>query len=157
VGDIHRSDIFLAKTTKAIVIGFSTQVNNEVKELAKQEKVVIKTYNIIYELLEELEEVTNLMLLKEENERILKGEAKILATFIIEGEKIFGVKLNKGKMNLGDQIEIYRNDELIGKTKLVSLKTRAKSIQEIKKDMEGGMVFGPPLDIKVGDVVKCIS
>lgn len=156
VGNINRSDVFLAKTTKAIVIGFSVISDNEVKELAKQEKVVIKTYNIIYELLDELGEVADLLREKETQERSLKGEAKILATFTIEGEKIYGVKVTKGKVNLGDSIDLYRGLNLIGKTKLVSLKQRAKTISEAKKDQEAGMVFSPPLDMRQGDVVKSI-
>lgn len=156
VGDIHRSDIFLAKTTKAIVIGFSVHTDNEVKELARQEKVIIKTYNIIYELLEELEEVSTLLTEKEQQEKNLKAQAKVLATFIIEGETAFGSLITKGKVNIGDTAEIYRNDNLIGKTRLISLKIRAKSIQEVKKDQECGMQFAPALDIKVGDMIKFI-
>lgn len=157
VGDVHRSDIFLAKTTKAIIIGFNTNIDNEVQELAKQEKVVIKTYNIIYELLDELDEVSQLIKEKEEQEKYVKGEAKIVATFIIEGEKIFGVKINKGKFNLADNVELFRDNNSFGKTRLVSLKQRAKSVQEVKKDQEAGMIFAPTLDLRVGDVVKSIS
>lgn len=157
VGEINKSDIFLAKTTKSIVIGFSVETTADVRELAKQEKVIIKTYNIIYELLDELNEVANLLKEKEEKEKNLKGEAKVLANFIIEGEKIYGVKVIKGKINLGDQLEVYRQSNLLGKTKLVSLKIRAKIVNEVKKSEEAGMVFGPPLDINMGDVVKSIS
>ena len=93
---------------------------------------------------------------KEEQEKHLKGEAKIIATFTIEGEKIFGVKLTKGKITAGDEVQLHREDNLIGKMRLVSLQVRAKKVQEVKKDQESGMVFSPPLDIRVGDVVKCI-
>ncbi|MBI2641687.1 translation initiation factor IF-2 [Candidatus Roizmanbacteria bacterium] len=156
VGEIHKSDIFLAKTSKAIVIGFAVAIAPEVKDLAKQEKIIIKTYNIIYELLEELGEVADLLKEKEEKERNLKGEAKVLATFIIGQEKVFGVRVNKGKINLSDPIEIHRQNKLLGKTKLVSLKIRAKSMNEVKKDQEAGMIFNPQLDIRVGDMVKSI-
>ncbi|QQG44623.1 MAG: translation initiation factor IF-2 [Candidatus Roizmanbacteria bacterium] len=156
IGNIHRSDVFLAKTTKSIIVGFNAEVNNEIKELAKQEKIIIKTYSIIYELLEELGEVADLLKEKEVKERILKGEAKNIATFIIEGEKIYGVKITKGKINLEDNIEVLRSGSLIGKTKLISLKHRAKAVTEIKKDQEAGMIFNPPLDIKVGDMIQSI-
>ena len=156
VGSIHRSDIFLAKTTKSIVIGFSVPVDNEVKQLAKQEKVLIKTYSIIYELLEELGEVSDLMHEKEERDKNLKAEAKVLATFIIENEKVFGCRVTKGKVNIGDKVELYRTNKKIEKSKLVSLKVRAKSVTEVKKDQECGMQFAPELDIKVGDMVKFI-
>lgn len=156
LGGVHRSDIFLAKTTKAIVIGFSVNIDNEVKELARQEKVIIKTYNIIYELIEELQEVSDLLREKEEQEKNLKAEVKVLATFIIEGETAYGVKVTKGKITVGETAELYRNGNMIGKTRLVSLKIRAKSVSDVKKDQECGMVFSPLLDIKVGDVVKFI-
>ncbi len=156
VGNVHRSDIFLAKTTRAIVIGFSVLIDNEVKELAKQEKVIIKTYSIIYELIEELQEVSDIIREKEEREKDLKAEGKVLATFIIENEKIFGAKITKGKVNVGDNAEVIRNGVSVGKTRLVSLKMRAKIVQEVKKDQECGLLFAPELDIKVGDMIKFI-
>lgn len=156
IGDIHKSDIFLAKTTGAIIIGFNVGVPLEVKDLAKQEKVVIKIYTIIYNLLEELSEVAELLKEKEEKEKNLKGEAKVLATFIIEGEKIVGVSVTKGKINKDDPVEVYRDNNLIGKTKLVSLKIRAKPVEEVKKNQEAGMVLSPQLDTRIGDVIKSI-
>ena len=156
VGDLNKSDIFLAKASKAILIGFNTKPSNEVKDLAAHEKVVIKTYNIIYELIEELSEVSEIIKEKEERERNLKGEAKVLAHFIIHDEKVFGVKVTKGKANIGDPAEIYRDKTLIGKTKLVSLRSRAKSVEEAKKDQEAGMMFTPVLDIRIGDMIKFI-
>ena len=156
IGEIHKSDIFLAKTTKAIVIGFAVGMTPEVRDLAKQEQIIVKTYNVIYELLEELNEVARLLKEKEEREKNVKGEAKVLATFVIEGEKIFGIKMTKGKANLGDEIELYRKNKLIGKTKIVSLRIRAKTVQEVKKDQDAGIIFSPPLDIKVGDVIQYV-
>lgn len=156
VGDVHRSDIFLAKTTKAVVVGFGAHVDPIVSELAKQEKVIIKTYNIIYELLDELQEVSQLLMEKEQEEKSAKGEAKILANFIIEGEKIVGISMSKGKANLGDTVEIYRGGTQVNKTSLVSLKIRAKTVEEVRKGQEAGMVFSPQLDLRVGDVIKFI-
>lgn len=157
VGSINNSDIYLAKSTKSIVIGFGMETNQDIKDLGKQEKVVIKTYNIIYELLDELNEVADLLNEKETQETYSKGEAKILAVFVIEGEKVFGVKVLKGKAGLNDKVELYRGQNLIGKTSLISLKIRAKPVEEVKKEQEAGMIFNPPLDIRMGDVVKFIS
>ncbi len=156
VGDIYKSDVFLAKTSKAIVIGFNVKVDQETKDVAKQEKVIIKQYAIIYELLEELDEVAELLQEKEQQEKNLKGEAKILATFVIEGEKVFGSKLSKGKFELGDMLEIHRKENIIGKSKIVSMQIRAKKVEEVKKEQECGLILSPALDIRVGDVVKCI-
>ncbi|MBI4004650.1 translation initiation factor IF-2 [Candidatus Roizmanbacteria bacterium] len=156
VGNINHSDVFLAKTTQSIIIGFSVHLGDEVNEVAKQEKIVIRTYNIIYKLLEELGEVADLLKEKELREKTLKGEAKILATFLIEGENVYGITVTKGKLNLGDNLEVFRGKNLIGKTKLVSLKQRAKAVSEVKKDQEAGIVMNPPLDTNVGDVVQSV-
>lgn len=156
VGDINKSDVFLAKTTKAIIVGFSVVVSSEIRDLVKQEKAIIKTYNIIYKLLEELAEVSKLLIEKQEKEKTFKGEAKILAAFIIQGEKVYGIKVTKGKINLGDPIEVYRNDKFLGKIKSVSLKIKAKKVVEVKKDQEAGIIFNPSFDITIGDMIKSI-
>jgi len=156
VGNINKSDVFLAKTSNSIIVGFNCQAENEIKQLAKQEKVIIKNYHIIFELLEELDEVGDLIRLKEEAEKEIKGQAKVLATFLIEQEKIYGIQILKGKLSLHDGIEVYRGNNPVGKTKVVSLKIRAKKIDEVKKGQEAGVIFSPPLDIRVGDMVKSI-
>lgn len=157
VGEIAKSDIFLAKVSKAIVIGFGVQAPKAVSELAEQEKVIIKTYSLIYQLLEELTEVSHIMMEKEIKEKYIKGEAKVMASFIIEKEKIAGIKITKGKVNIKDQIELFRGDRLVGKAEVVSLKHRAKDMNELKKDMEGGILFYPVLDFNIGDVIKSYS
>jgi translation initiation factor IF-2 len=156
VGEIANSDIFLAKASKAIVIGFNIKPNNDVLSLAKQEKVIVKTYNIIYEIIDELTEVAQLIREKEEREKSAKGEGRVLATFIIEGETVYGIRVTKGKVNIGDQAHIYRNDQKIAETRLVSLRNRAKTVSEAKKDQEAGVLFEPKVDIKDQDVVKFI-
>lgn len=157
IGEITKSDIFLAKISQAIIIGFSLSIDKSIYELAKEEKVILKSYSLIYELLEELTEVSLFLKEKEEKELQLKGEAKILASFIIEKERIAGIKIIKGKINLEDQIELYRDNKLIGKAKVVSLKKRAQSVTEVKKNEEAGMIFYPQLDFNIGDVIKSYS
>src|SRR3989338_8108591 len=123
----------------------------------KKKKFIIKTYSLIYQLFEEREEVSGLIKEKELTKRQLKGEAKVLANFIIDKERIAGIQVTKGKLNVNDNIELWRNTKLFGKAKLVSLKTRARAIDEIKKDMEGGVVFYTELDFNIGDMVKSYS
>lgn len=154
VGEIAKSDVFLAKTAKAVIIGFNSFPNQEVNLLAKEEKIPIKVYEIIYQLIDEVNETT--LLLKKVEEKKYKGEAKILALFNIGKDVVAGIKMIKGKANLNDNVEIYRSQNLIGKTQLVSLKVRAKSTNEVRKNDEAGMIFSPSLDITIGDVVKFI-
>lgn len=155
IGEINKSDVFLAKNAKAVIVGFNVFPNQEVKQLAKEEKIPIKVYEIIYQLIDEINETTQ-FLKKIEEEKKYKGEAKILALFNINNETVAGVKMIKGKANLSDNVEIYRLERLIGKSKLVSLRIRAKPVTEVKKNDEAGMIFSPSLDIAIGDVVKFI-
>lgn len=155
IGEIVKSDVFLAKTTKAIIIGFNISVNQEVKQLAKEEKIPIKLYDIVYELIDDVNEITRL-LTEKRNEKKYKGEAKILAIFNIDDQVICGIKMLKGKANLSDKVEIYRNNQYLGKGELVSIKKRAKAVNEVKKEEEAGMLIASPLDFMIGDVVKFI-
>ena len=155
IGEIAKSDVFLAKTAKAIIIGFNSFPNQEVKQLANEEKIPIRVYDIIYQLIDELNETTQ-FLKKIEEEKKYKGEAKILALFNIENEVVAGIKMLKGKANLNDQVEVYRSGNLIGKGRLTSLKIRAKPVNEVRKNEEAGMIFSPRLDITIGDVIKFI-
>ena len=157
VGDVNKSDIYLANISKAIIIGFAINVDRNTQELADQEKVVIKLYKLIYDLIDELFEVSNLLAEKEDKEKSVKGEAKVLAKFMIEKEVIAGIMVHKGKLNLNDTVEIYRNDKLFIKTKIVSLRHRAKSVEEVKKNEEGGVIFYPQFDFVNGDVIKSYS
>lgn len=155
IGEVVKSDVFLAKTTKAIIIGFNISVNQEVKQLAKEEKIPIKLYDIVYELIDDVNEITRLIIEKRE-EKKYKGEAKILAIFNIDNQVICGIKMLKGKANLSDKVEVYRNNQYLGKGKLISIKKRAKAVVEVKKDEEAGMIISSSLDFMIGDMLKFI-
>ncbi len=157
IGEITKSDIFLAKVSKAIVIGFNISVNKQIESIAKDEKVVIKTYNIIYKLLEELHEVSDLMKERENKEKSFKGEAKVVQIFTIDGSKIAGVKVTKGRFDVHDRVELFRENKTKGEALLESIKQRAKSVKEVKKDEEAGLLVDPQLDIITGDVIKSYS
>jgi len=66
------------------------------------------------------------------------------------------LNVTKGKFSVGDEIEVFREANSFGKAKIVSLKFRAKNISETKKGEECGILLSPPLDMRAGDVVKCI-
>src|SRR3989344_371780 len=136
IGDIHKSDVFLATSSKSIILGFNVGVETDAEDLAKAEKVIIKRFNIIYELIDELNEVSSLLQQKDLLAKDAKGESSVLASFIIHDQQVFGVKVVKGKI------------------KLVSLQIRAKTVKEVKKGEEAGIMIFPIIDIKVGDVLK---
>ena len=149
VGDVNESDVFLAATAKAEIIGFNVRIPAAVAKLAKTEKVKIKSYNIIYELLEDLQKQ---VAEAEVSEEIL-GEAEIIAEFEIKKERIAGCRMKKGRINKNDKIRLKRGKEILGDLKINSMKHKKQDITEAKKGEEFGVVFTPSIDFKVGDVI----
>lgn len=155
VGDITKSDVFMARSAKAIILGFNIKASHDALQVAKDLKIIIRTYRLIYELLDEVEEVIDLLEQKEFEEKV-KGKLKILAQFIIDGQKIFGGKVVKGKISLGDKVLVKRGDMLLGESKIASLKIRARSVEEVKAGQECGILLQPVLDLKPSDMIESI-
>ncbi|GIW63767.1 MAG: hypothetical protein KatS3mg091_569 [Patescibacteria group bacterium] len=155
VGVVSKNDVLLAKSAKALILAFNVKVEESAELAAKDLKIGIRVYDLIYELLDELDEVFLFLEQKEEEEKV-RAEAKVLAQFIKDGARVFGAKVTKGKLKLGMQVSVYRDNNFIGKAKIASLKIRAKDVDEVKSGQEFGFSVYPQLDIKVGDVIKYI-
>jgi len=156
VGDINESDVLLASSFGAKIFGFNVRVSSVVRGLAKHEEVEIKTFKIIYKLLEELEKEVAKFSQKKEEKKIL-GEAEIVAVFNIADQKVAGGRVQKGVINLGATVQIWRKDQLLKETKISSLRQGKKDIDSVKKDREFGAVFSPHLDFSIGDVIKLVK
>lgn len=157
IGSPSESDVYMAKITASIIIAFRIRVPKQTENLAEAEKVIIKSYSIIYELLDELSEVADLIYEKEHKQKILRGEAIVQALFVVEGNKISGIRQTKGKLVIGDQIELIRGNKIVGSGQVVSLRIRARNVKEVKKGEEAGICFNPVLDVRVGDMIKSYS
>jgi translation initiation factor IF-2 len=152
VGEISESDVFLAKTTQAEIIGYQVKVTPSIQKLGEDEGVIIKTYNIIYELLDYLEErITEFFKPSSDEEAV--GRAKIIAQFERGEERIAGCQVLEGKIRKRDQIQLQREDELIGEAKITSMKHQKEKIREAKQGTEFGAIFSPPLDFRLGDMI----
>ena len=105
-GDIEVSDILFAKSTGAIVLGFNVKIKPEIAKLAKTEKVLVKTYTIIYEMIDEISDFVQgkLESLQEE----IMGIAKILARFPFEKTEVMGIKVSEGRIAKGDKIRLLQ-------------------------------------------------
>ena len=137
LGDISESDVWLAKTTKSFLVGFNVKIQSSAQKLAQFEKVKVKTYRVIYELLEEIKEVIE-GIAKVEEEQIL-GNAKILAEFPFNKKKIAGVKVTEGRIAKGDKVIIKRNDEEIGRANIKGLRRFKEEITKIEVGSDGGI------------------
>ncbi len=152
-GEITPSDIFLAKSTKSLVIGFHAIIKPDVQNLARTEKVLLKNYTIIYELLDELKDAMEGKALADVEE--IFGKAKILASFPFEKTKVLGIKVLEGRVAKGDRVRVIRNDEIIGESTITSVRQGKNQISKIEEGAEGGIIISPFVDFTIGDMLLC--
>ncbi|MBI3385118.1 GTP-binding protein [Candidatus Gottesmanbacteria bacterium] len=154
-GDISESDVFLAKTTKAIIVGFKVKVSDKAQEVARFEKVKIKTYDVIYKLLEEITEVLKSLGKTDINE--VFGRAKIIAEFPFDNKRIAGVKVIEGRIARGDSISLERDEEKIGTARIKTIKRLKEEVNKSEVGEESGILIDPNLDFKVGDMILSVQ
>lgn len=155
IGAITESDILLAKTTHALVIGFHIPVSESVIKLAQTEKVLIKTYDIIYELLDEIDDVVDA--LKKGNLVTILGEAKVQALFPHENDLIAGIKVLSGRIAKGDQVKIMRNEEEIGRSRIKSMRHLKQETTKAEQGTEAGILLSSNLPLLTGDSIISIG
>jgi len=150
-GDIEVSDILFAKSTGAIVLGFNIRIKPEIAKLARTEKVLVKTYALIYEMIDEINDFVQgkLDALAEE----ILGVAKILARFPYEKTEVMGIKVSEGRIAKGDKIRLLRKDEVLGESHVSSVRQGKESTSKIETGQEGGIILSPFLDFTIGDVL----
>jgi translation initiation factor IF-2 len=153
-GDISDKDIKLAASTGAIVIGFGVKVGSTATKIAENEGVLVRTYNIIYELIEELEDVVEGMLKVGALEEIF-GTAQIVAEFPFgKTEKIAGCKVLDGTITKGPKVKVIRGEQIIGDGKIKSLKKVKNEVNRVEKGDECGIMFDSPIDFLPGDLIQ---
>lgn len=153
-GDIGEENVKLAAAVGAIVLGFNVKIAPNAQKLAEAEKVLIRTYNIIYELIEEMEEVVEALLKVGQVEEVF-GRANIIAEFPFgKGERIAGCRIIEGEIAKGRKIRIVRESEMIGETKLKSLRKVKEEVNKAEKGNDCGMLFDPALEFQIGDTVE---
>lgn len=150
-GEISASDIMMARDFNAIVVGFNVEIEKQAKVLADSNKTFYRTYNIIYNLLDELKDA--IALIKERAQRKELGRGQILATFVGNEGQIIGVRIIEGKFTVGDKIIITRGEEETPESKIMSLKQGKKDLKELIKGNECGIMIDPQVDFTIGDMV----
>lgn len=152
-GEITEADVFLAKSTKSIIVGFNTKVRKEVVRIAGTERVLLKNYTLIYELIDEIKDVL-------EGKRLalvekIFGTAKILASFPFDKTKVLGVIVLDGRIAKGDKVRLIRNEEVKGESIITSVRQGKNSISKMEKGQEAGIIISPILDFTIGDMLIC--
>lgn len=154
-GEITEADVLHAKSTNAFVLGFNTRIRPEVQKLAMTEKVLVKNYKIIYEMLDEIKDVLEGRALA--RIEIILGVAKVLAKFPFEKGFAFGITVADGRVARGDRIRVMRDEKAVGETTIHSLRVGKNPVNKIEKGHEAGIVLNGKLDITIGDMLICIN
>jgi translation initiation factor IF-2 len=150
-GEIEVSDVLFAKSTGAIVLGFNVKVKPEVASLARTEKVLIKTYTIIYEMIDEISDFIQGKI--EALQEDILGIAKIIASFPFEKTKVCGIKVAEGRIAKGDKVRLVREDVSIGESHINSVRKGKDQTSKIEQGEEGGIILSPSLDFTIGDML----
>jgi translation initiation factor IF-2 len=155
VGNIHSNDIEYAKNLGAIVIGFGVEVDRVAKELASTEKILVRTYNLIYDLLDELEDAAIAIQAPEEVEDVV-GEAEVRQIFeLSDGSRVVGVRVRDGEIKHGLQCKIMRGGDEKGRGKITSMRQEKEKVTATGKGNECGLVIDYKGEIKEDDVLVC--
>lgn len=154
VGDISEADVMLAAASNAIIIGFSVKTDTKAKQVAEDQGVAIRTYDIIYQILEDIEK-TMLGLLQPEIKEVEIGKAEIRQVFTVgKTVKIAGCYILEGKASRNAKAVIMRDGKELIKTNISQLKRFKEDVKEVNAGYECGLSFEKFNDIQEGDIVK---
>jgi len=154
VGEINESDVLLASNSKAVIIGFRTKINPKAINLAKQKKVIVDSYDVIYELLEDVTSAV-IKMFTPELEKFVLGKAKVLAIFMTEkGQMIIGGRVEEGVLKKTGHINIWRADAELGRGEIEELQQSKVMSKSVAAGEEFGMKIKSSIKILVGDVLE---
>lgn len=156
LGDISEADILDAKASGAVVVGFNLKLSSNIEKLARVEKVIVRTYRIIYELIKELTEVAEGMEEVLFVERELGGGV-IIAEFPYEDTRIAGTKITSGRLARGDTVRIMRGESEIARAKIKSMRKGRDDVTKVEAGVECGVQFDKKVDFTLQDGIIAVT
>jgi translation initiation factor IF-2 len=154
VGGITENDITLAAATNATLIGFNVRPDRKSRDLAESEHVEIRTYEIIYKLLEDMERAM-LGLLAPEFEEVVTGEAEVREIFRVPKlGAIAGCFVRTGTITRGTKVRFLREGTIIWKGSIQSLRRFKEDVREVREGFECGIGLSDFQDLKPGDLIE---
>ena len=155
VGGISESDVTLAGSTGAVILGFNVRAHKEARTAAERAGVEIRYYNIIYDLVDDVKKAMSGLLSPTLRETML-GNAEILEIFnISKVGKIAGCRVTDGKVERGANVRLIRDNVVVHEGKLSTLKRFKDEVREVPAGQECGMAFEKYEDMRAGDVIEC--
>jgi translation initiation factor IF-2 len=157
VGGITESDVLLAQTSGGIVLGFNVRPDSNAQNLAKQSGVEIKTYSIIYELIDDIKKALS-GLLDPEYKEVVLGQAEVRQTITVPKiGMIAGSHVKEGKITRNSMVRLIREGRMIYEGKLSSLKRFKDDAREVAAGYECGIGIENYNDLKVGDIIEAFE
>jgi len=157
VGGINESDVTLARASGGMIIGFNVRANPQAREMAKRDKIDIRYYSIIYNVIDDVKAALSGMLAPTLRERFL-GYAQIREVFeITKVGKIAGCMVTEGLVKRGAKVRLLRDNVVIHEGALKTLKRFKDEVREVKEGFECGMAFENYQDIQKGDQIECFE
>jgi len=154
VGDISEADVMLAAASNAIILGFTVKEDNNAEIAAAREGVTIKKFDIIYQILEDLEK-TMLSLLQPEIKEVELGKAEVRQVFTVgKTGRIAGCYVTEGKIFRNKTAKVVRNGEVIFTGTIDQLKRFKDDVKEVATGFECGISFAKFNDIQEGDIIE---
>ena len=154
VGRISENDIQLAATTNATIIGFNVRPERKARDLASEEQVEIRSYEVIYELIGDIE-AAMLGLLAPEYEEVVTGDAEVREIFSVPKiGKIAGCYATNGTITRGSKVRFLREGTIIWKGEISSLRRFKDDVREVQAGFECGIGLSDFQDLKAGDVIE---
>ena len=157
VGAINESDVMLASTSNAIIVGFNVRPDSQAKLIAERDKVDMRMYRVIYECIEEIEAAMKGMLDPKFKEVEL-GRVEVRQVYKITGVGIVaGSYVLEGKVTRNAQLRLVRDGIVIHEGEIASLQRFKDSVKEVAAGYECGITLEKFSDLKVGDVLECFE
>jgi translation initiation factor IF-2 len=157
VGPVGKSDVDLARSTNAIILGFNVGVDPQVRRQADDEGVEIRLYAIIYQLLDDVRQALEGMLEPEYIETVL-GHAEVIMPFQISGVgQVAGSKVVDGIMRRNESVRVLRDKQVIFTGKLDSLKRVKETVNEVVEGLECGIFLAGFKNYTAGDRIECFT
>ncbi len=154
VGGITESDVMLAAASNAIIIGFNVRPTLNALDIAKEEKVDVRTYRVIYDAIADIEAAIKGMLEPKYEEEVI-GRAEVRATFKVPNVgTVAGIYVQDGKITRNSKIRLLRDNVVVFEGNVSSLKRFKDDVKEVLSGYEGGLGLENYNDIKEGDILE---
>ena len=154
VGEINESDVTLATASNARIFGFNVKANVQAKNLSKREKISIKYFSIIYEVLDEAQKIIDGMFEEDFKEELI-GKGTIKKVFeMSDSSKVAGCSIDDGKVTAKSSVKIFREEKLVSEVDIQSLRREKNQVKEVLSGLECGIGLYKFNEIKENDKLE---